>query len=74
LSKEDDDSERETDLFPAHFIQGLLDGLHAGVRSQDVVSMVNAKGQGYAISTKEELQFAKEIAEQTGVILDPVYR
>jgi D-cysteine desulfhydrase len=36
--------------------------------------MVNAKGQGYAISTKEELQFAKEIAEQTGFILDPVYR
>lgn len=33
-----------------------------------------AKGVGYAISTTEELKFVKEVAEATGVILDPVYR
>ncbi|GAQ78288.1 hypothetical protein KFL_000100530 [Klebsormidium nitens] len=55
------------------YIQGLLDGLNAEVRSRDIVRMINSKGQGYAISTREELQFAKEIAQQTGVILDPVY-
>ena len=33
-----------------------------------------AKGIGYAMNTTEELKFVKEIAEATGVILDPVYR
>jgi 1-aminocyclopropane-1-carboxylate deaminase/D-cysteine desulfhydrase-like pyridoxal-dependent ACC family enzyme len=36
--------------------------------------MNQAKGLGYAISKTEELQVIKEIAEKTGVILDPVYR
>ncbi|KAK8951819.1 hypothetical protein KSP39_PZI003631 [Platanthera zijinensis] len=31
-----------------------------------------AKGSGYAMSTEQELQFVKIIAETTGVILDPV--
>ncbi|KAL8097983.1 hypothetical protein AgCh_030929 [Apium graveolens] len=32
-----------------------------------------AKGVGSALSTTEELKFVKEVAEATGVILDPVY-
>ncbi|KAF9624708.1 hypothetical protein IFM89_013246 [Coptis chinensis] len=32
-----------------------------------------AKGLGYASSSTEELVFIKEVAEATGVILDPVY-
>ncbi|KAK1390000.1 bifunctional D-cysteine desulfhydrase/1-aminocyclopropane-1-carboxylate deaminase, mitochondrial [Heracleum sosnowskyi] len=55
------------------YAQGLLDGLQAGVRSRDIVNVENAKGVGYAISTTEELKFVKEVAEATGVILDPVY-
>lgn len=37
-------------------------------------TFVQAKGLGYAMNTAEELKFVKEIAETTGVILDPVYR
>ncbi|PRQ15819.1 putative D-cysteine desulfhydrase [Rosa chinensis] len=55
------------------FVQGLLDGLKAGVDSRNIVNIQNAKGLGYAINTAEELTFVKEIAATTGVILDPVY-
>ncbi|XVE57211.1 hypothetical protein DITRI_Ditri04bG0073100 [Diplodiscus trichospermus] len=55
------------------FVQGLIDGLHAGVNAHDIVSILNAKGLGYAINTSEELKFVKEIAAATGVVLDPVY-
>ncbi|XP_034672561.1 bifunctional D-cysteine desulfhydrase/1-aminocyclopropane-1-carboxylate deaminase, mitochondrial-like [Vitis riparia] len=56
------------------YVQGLLDGLQAGVRSHDIVDIQNAKGLGYAINTTEELNFLKEVAISTGVVLDPVYR
>ncbi|KAM7479580.1 hypothetical protein LguiA_027793 [Lonicera macranthoides] len=55
------------------YAQGLLDGLQAGVSSRDIVNIHNAKGLGYAMNTTEELNFVKEIAETTGVVLDPVY-
>lgn len=55
------------------FVQGLLDGLHAGVNSRDIVNIHNAKGKGYAMNTSEELEFVKKVASSTGVILDPVY-
>ncbi|XWS60797.1 hypothetical protein CRYUN_Cryun07bG0068200 [Craigia yunnanensis] len=55
------------------FVQGLIDGLQAGVNAHDIVSILNAKGLGYAINTSEELKFVKEIATATGVVLDPVY-
>ncbi|XP_010461660.2 PREDICTED: bifunctional D-cysteine desulfhydrase/1-aminocyclopropane-1-carboxylate deaminase, mitochondrial [Camelina sativa] len=55
------------------FVQGLLDGIHAGVNSRDIVNIHNAKGKGYAMNTSEELKFVKEVASSTGVILDPVY-
>ncbi|GAY57135.1 hypothetical protein CUMW_177110, partial [Citrus unshiu] len=32
-----------------------------------------SKGLGYAINTSEELNFVKDIAAATGVVLDPVY-
>jgi 1-aminocyclopropane-1-carboxylate deaminase/D-cysteine desulfhydrase-like pyridoxal-dependent ACC family enzyme len=44
-----------------------------GARSKDLFTALQAKGSGYAISTREELGFVKEVAETTGVILDPVY-
>ncbi|KAJ8752485.1 hypothetical protein K2173_004773 [Erythroxylum novogranatense] len=56
-----------------NFVQGLIDGLNAGVNSRDIVDIHNAKGLGYAINTSEELKFVKEVATATGVILDPVY-
>ncbi|XP_078444628.1 D-cysteine desulfhydrase [Wolffia australiana] len=55
------------------YVQGLIDGLHAGLSSRDLVDIKNAKGLGYAMSTSEELAFVKRVAETTGVILDPVY-
>ncbi|VFR01630.1 unnamed protein product [Cuscuta campestris] len=55
------------------YAQVLLDGLNAKIRSSDIVSIQSAKGLGYAMNTSEELKFVKEIAETTGVILDPVY-
>lgn len=33
-----------------------------------------AKGLGYAMNTAEELEFVKDIAKATGIVLDPVYR
>lgn len=44
-----------------------------GRSSQELFEAAQAKGSGYAISTQEELEFVKEVAEATGVILDPVY-
>uniref|UniRef100_A0A803N0U1 D-cysteine desulfhydrase n=1 Tax=Chenopodium quinoa TaxID=63459 RepID=A0A803N0U1_CHEQI len=56
-----------------NFAQGLLDGLKARISSRDIVNIYNAKGLGYAINTQVELNFVKEIASATGVVLDPVY-
>ncbi|GAV89531.1 PALP domain-containing protein, partial [Cephalotus follicularis] len=56
-----------------NFVQGLLDGLEAGVNSHDIVDIQNAKYLGYAINSSEELKFVKEVATATGVVLDPVY-
>ncbi|XP_052181486.1 putative D-cysteine desulfhydrase 1, mitochondrial isoform X4 [Diospyros lotus] len=55
------------------YVQGLLDGLQAGVRSRDIIDIQNAKGLGYAMNTSEELKFITVVAEATGVVLDPVY-
>ncbi|GMI64672.1 1-AMINOCYCLOPROPANE-1-CARBOXYLIC ACID DEAMINASE 1 [Hibiscus trionum] len=55
------------------FVQDLIDGLKAGVNARDIVSILNAKGLGYAMNTYEELEFVKEVAAATGVVLDPVY-
>ncbi|CAA0820954.1 Bifunctional D-cysteine desulfhydrase/1-aminocyclopropane-1-carboxylate deaminase-mitochondrial [Striga hermonthica] len=55
------------------FSQSLLDGLQAGVSSRDIIDIKNAKGLGYAMNTAEELNFVKDIAQATGIVLDPVY-
>ncbi|XP_057804152.1 bifunctional D-cysteine desulfhydrase/1-aminocyclopropane-1-carboxylate deaminase, mitochondrial isoform X2 [Salvia miltiorrhiza] len=55
------------------YVQGLIDGLQAGVSSRDIVNIQNAKGLGYAMNTAEELNFVQEIAKATGIVLDPVY-
>ncbi|CAB4294320.1 unnamed protein product [Prunus armeniaca] len=55
------------------YVQGLLDGLEAGVDSRDIVNIQNDKGLGYAINTSQELKFVTEIAATTGIVLDPVY-
>ncbi|KAK9798127.1 hypothetical protein WJX73_003347 [Symbiochloris irregularis] len=60
------------------FIQGLLDELGAGsnkigATARDLVTCVQAKGGGYAISSSAELQFMQHIAQSSGIILDPVY-
>ncbi|WMV21047.1 hypothetical protein MTR67_014432 [Solanum verrucosum] len=60
------------DYFYEH-IQGLHDGINAGVSSRDIVNIENARGLGYAMNTIDELTFVKQVAETTGVILDPVY-
>ncbi|GLJ38908.1 hypothetical protein SUGI_0793120 [Cryptomeria japonica] len=55
------------------YTQGLLNGLNAGLNSHDLISIANAKGIGYAMSKVEELKCVCQIAEATGVVLDPVY-
>ena len=60
------------------YCQEILDDMGAsqesiGLTSDGLFSALQAKGQGYAMSTKEELTFVKEVAETTGIILDPVY-
>ncbi|XP_047334546.1 putative D-cysteine desulfhydrase 1, mitochondrial [Impatiens glandulifera] len=56
-----------------NYVQGLLDGLQGNISSRSILDIQNAKGLGYALNTIDELKFVKEIAETTGVILDPVY-
>ncbi|KAM1238849.1 hypothetical protein TB2_039479 [Malus domestica] len=56
-----------------NFVQGIFNGAGAGVDSRDILDVQDAKGLGYAITTPEELNFVKEIAATTGVVLDPVY-
>jgi hypothetical protein len=41
--------------------------------SRDVLRLVDCVGDGYAVSTTAELEFIQRVAEQTGVVLDPVY-
>lgn len=47
--------------------------LDGETRARDLVHVVQGKGLGYAKSTESELQFIKQVAEETGVLLDPVY-
>eukprot|EP01126_Amoeba_proteus_P029058 TRINITY_DN2863_c0_g1_i2.p1 TRINITY_DN2863_c0_g1~~TRINITY_DN2863_c0_g1_i2.p1 ORF type:complete len:393 (+),score=75.86 TRINITY_DN2863_c0_g1_i2:78-1181(+) len=52
---------------------GLQDETGQGVRSENLVNLVQSKGLGYAINTEEDLCVIKEIASTSGVILDPSY-
>ena len=62
---------------PAFFIN-KIDGILAGVGVTDfscreVLRLEDCVGEGYATSTAEELAFLVEVAQVTGVVLDPVY-
>jgi len=59
-------------------IQRHLDELCGGgtatPKAQDIVTVVQARGSGYAISRPEELDFLRSVAASSpGVLLDPVY-
>ncbi len=55
-------------------IDALFDSLGAGVRSTEVLDIVEGYvGLGYAKSRPEELARLRDVALKTGVILDPVY-
>ncbi|KAL3846757.1 hypothetical protein ACJMK2_017718 [Sinanodonta woodiana] len=44
------------------------------VTSEEILNVVEGhKGQGYGISTQEELDFILEVSQSTGIMLDPVY-
>lgn len=62
------------------YTDGLIAGLYGPTvpkdsipSSRSLLRVSMAKGTGYALSTREELEFVKKVAEATGVILDPVY-
>lgn len=66
--------------FRNHIINDILPtiGLGSGGPSgcPDMLSVcrfVQAKGKGYAMSSREELQTVCDVAAATGVVLDPVY-
>ncbi|KAF9624709.1 hypothetical protein IFM89_013247 [Coptis chinensis] len=40
---------------------------------REIEEQLHAKGLGYAMNTIKELEFVKEIAAATGIVLDPVY-
>jgi 1-aminocyclopropane-1-carboxylate deaminase/D-cysteine desulfhydrase-like pyridoxal-dependent ACC family enzyme len=40
---------------------------------REVVTVYNGKGNGYAVSTNDELDFLTTFAIETGIVLDPVY-
>ena len=40
---------------------------------REAVAVHNGKGRGYALSTKEELDFISQFSLETGIALDPVY-
>ena len=38
----------------------------AGLKAEQLLSMIQAKGSGYAMSTEEELESIRQVALQTG--------
>lgn len=51
---------------------GLRD--RCGVKADDIVDLVDGvRGQGYGVSTKEELDFIGDVAMTTGIFLDGTY-
>ncbi|XP_023000777.1 putative D-cysteine desulfhydrase 1, mitochondrial isoform X2 [Cucurbita maxima] len=54
-------------------VQRSLDSFGVSFEWHDIVEVHQAKGLGYAMNTCEELHFIREVAESTGIVLDPVY-
>ena len=42
-------------------------------RARDIITVVQSRGAGYAISRPEELRFLRSVASSSGILLDPVY-
>jgi D-cysteine desulfhydrase len=49
----------------------MVNSIQDYVRS--CLTVHQCKGQGYAVSTADELQFLADFARQSGIVLDPVY-
>lgn len=45
----------------------------ASPRARDIITVIQARGAGYAISKPAELQFLRSVASSSGILLDPVY-
>lgn len=72
----------DTPTYFYEFIDGLIAGLKTlaqdtttddSLQAASLLRAIQAKGDGYALSTEEELQTVMDVAQATGVILDPVY-
>uniref|UniRef100_A0AAV1V0X1 Tryptophan synthase beta chain-like PALP domain-containing protein n=1 Tax=Peronospora matthiolae TaxID=2874970 RepID=A0AAV1V0X1_9STRA len=48
-------------------------GAPSDISSRQFLQVANAQGEGYARSTKSELEFIYRVSRKTGVLLDPVY-
>ena len=63
----------DADYFYDH-VDRVLQELGASHKARDILDMVDGyKGLGYAVSQPQELELLRDVARQTGVILDPVY-
>lgn len=55
-------------------VDRILGELTAEQHARALIDIADGyKGEGYAVSTESELRVLKQVAEETGVILDPVY-
>ncbi|XP_072038149.1 uncharacterized protein, partial [Amphiura filiformis] len=46
----------------------------SGLTSEDSINLLDGPiGAGYALSSQDELEFIRDVAQHTGIILDPVY-
>lgn len=61
-----------------HDIDALFEGMGAmpvlvGGTARDMLTVIQAKGSGYAMSSQEELKAVLDTSQATGIICDPVY-
>jgi len=63
----------DSEAYFCDFIDGLFTDMGAVESARDCAIMLNARGRGYALSTAAELEFIRDVAQHTGVVLDPVY-
>ncbi|XP_045215998.1 uncharacterized protein LOC123566167 [Mercenaria mercenaria] len=57
-----------------HHCNEMIEAVGVSARSEDILDIIDGhKGEGYGISTQEELDFIVKISSTTGIMLDPVY-
>ena len=55
-------------------IDEIFSSLQAPIKARDALAIIDGyKGLGYSISSPEELHLLRDVALQTGVLLDPTY-